>query len=58
MINKHILSLQNYPVTDIEVEIQSKQIEIYSVKFAINARFSGLRYVMFNWPVLSAALGT
>ncbi|KAL1517686.1 hypothetical protein ABEB36_001421 [Hypothenemus hampei] len=45
------------PVTDIYVEIQSKHIEIYSAKFSVNAEFSGLRYVMFNWPILSAALG-
>ncbi|CAG9763194.1 unnamed protein product [Ceutorhynchus assimilis] len=45
------------PVTDIYVEVQSRHIEIYSSKFSVNAEFSGLRYVMFNWPVLSAALG-
>lgn len=45
------------PVTDIYVEIQSRHIEIYSAKFSVNARFSGLRYVMFNWPIVSAALG-
>ncbi|XP_066254220.1 seipin isoform X1 [Euwallacea similis] len=45
------------PVTDIYVEIQSRHIEIYSAKFSVNAEFSGLRYVMFNWPILSAALG-
>ncbi|ENN72189.1 seipin-like [Dendroctonus ponderosae] len=48
---------QYKPVTDIYVEVQSKRIEIYSAKFSVNAEFSGLRYVMFNWPVLSAALG-
>ncbi|KAJ8926557.1 hypothetical protein NQ314_021074 [Rhamnusium bicolor] len=45
------------PVTDIFVEIQSRFIEIYSVKFSVYAQFSGLRYVMFHWPVLSAAFG-
>ncbi|VEN37957.1 unnamed protein product [Callosobruchus maculatus] len=45
------------PVTDIYVEIQTRHIEIYSAKFSVNAQFSGLRYVMFHWPVLSAALG-
>ncbi|KAJ8982733.1 hypothetical protein NQ317_014030 [Molorchus minor] len=48
---------ENEPVTDIFVEIQTHYIEIYSAKFSINAQFSGLRYVMFNWPILSAALG-
>lgn len=45
------------PVTDIYVEVQSRHIEIYSAKLSVNAEFSGLRYVMFNWPILSAALG-
>ncbi|XP_050311802.1 seipin isoform X2 [Anthonomus grandis grandis] len=44
-------------VTDIYVEVQTRHIEIYSAKFSVNARFSGLRYIMFNWPILSAALG-
>ncbi|XP_023020687.1 lipid droplet biogenesis associated protein seipin isoform X1 [Leptinotarsa decemlineata] len=45
------------PVTDIFVEVQSRFIEIYSAKFSVNAQFAGLRYIMFHWPVLSAALG-
>ncbi|XP_030763023.1 seipin isoform X2 [Sitophilus oryzae] len=45
------------PVTDIFIEIQTKHIEIYSAKFSVNAEFSGLRYVMFNYPVLSATFG-
>lgn len=49
---------QTEAVTDVFIEIQSKYIELYSAKFFINAHFSGLRYLMFNWPVLSAALGT
>lgn len=44
-------------VTDVHIEIQSRDIQLYSAKFLINARFSGLRYFMFNWPVLSAAIG-
>ncbi|CAH1119783.1 unnamed protein product [Phaedon cochleariae] len=44
-------------VTDIHIEIQTRYIEIYSARFTVNAQFSGLRYVMFHWPVLSAALG-
>ncbi|XP_076262767.1 lipid droplet biogenesis associated protein seipin isoform X2 [Rhynchophorus ferrugineus] len=45
------------PVTDIYIEIQSRHIEIYSAKFSVNAKFSGLRYIMFNYPVLSATVG-
>ncbi|XP_018566875.1 seipin isoform X2 [Anoplophora glabripennis] len=61
--NVHVELFSDYeekehePVTDIYVEIQSRFIEIYSAKVLVNAQFSGLRYVMFHWPVLSAALG-
>lgn len=46
------------PVTDVFVEIQTKQIQFYSVTLQITAHFSGLRYIMFHWPVLSASIGT
>lgn len=45
------------PVTDVFVEIQTRQIQFYSVTLQITAHFSGLRYIMFHWPVLSAAIG-
>lgn len=45
------------PVTDVFVEIQTKYIQFYSVTLQITAHFSGLRYIMFHWPVLSASLG-
>lgn len=47
----------NQPVTDVYIEIQTRHIQLYSAKFLINAHFSGLRYLMFHWPVLSAAIG-
>jgi len=59
----HIEMFANYEeqqgptVTDVYIEVQSKEIELYSARFLINAKFSGLRYFMFNWPLLSAALG-
>lgn len=45
------------PVTDVYVEIQSKQIEFYGVSLHITAHFTGLRYFMFHWPLLAAAIG-
>lgn len=45
------------PVTDVYVEIQSKQIEFYSVSLHITAHFTGLRYLMFHWPLLAATVG-
>lgn len=45
------------PVTDVYIEIQSKQIEFYAVSLHITAHFTGLRYFMFHWPLLAAAIG-
>lgn len=49
---------QNYPVTDVVIEIKSQKVEIYSSKIQIDADLSGLRYIMFHWPVTSAIFGT
>lgn len=46
-----------YPVTDVYVELQSEVIEVYSSKLQIDAHLSGIRYLMFHWPAISAALG-
>ncbi|XP_017884364.1 seipin [Ceratina calcarata] len=48
---------QNHPVTIIYIEIQSRHIEFYSATLMINAHLSGLRYLMFHWPILSAIVG-
>ena len=48
---------QNHPVTDIYVEIQSLQVELYSANLYIQAHFTGIHYFMFQWPIISAALG-
>ena len=45
------------PVTDIYVEIQSKVIEFYGVSVHILAHFTGFRYIIFHFPVLSAFVG-
>lgn len=49
--------IENEPVMDVYVEIQSTRIEVYTAKFLLNAHFTGLRYVMFNWPLISAIIG-
>ncbi|KAF3420076.1 hypothetical protein E2986_12353 [Frieseomelitta varia] len=48
---------QSHPVTIIYVEIQSRHIEFYSANIMINAHLSGLRYLMYHWPILSAIVG-
>ncbi|PIK60125.1 putative seipin isoform X1 [Apostichopus japonicus] len=47
----------NKPVYGAYVEVRARQIEIYSAKFLIRAQFSGLRYLMFYWPLSSSFLG-
>lgn len=49
--------IQNHPVTDVLVVIQSRHIEFYSARIMITAHLSGLRYLMFHWPILSALIG-
>ncbi|XP_076236503.1 lipid droplet biogenesis associated protein seipin [Calliopsis andreniformis] len=48
---------QSHPVTDIHIVIESRHIQFYSANIVINAHLSGLRYLMFHWPILSAILG-
>lgn len=48
---------QNQPVTDVKVEIQTRFVELYSATMLIHAHLTGLRYLMFHWPILSAAVG-
>jgi seipin len=55
MFSKYIDSTNS--VTDIYVEIQSKVVEFYTVTLHINAHFTGLRYLIFNFPTISAAIG-
>lgn len=51
------LDQPNNPITDVYVEIESKQIQFYKVTLHIVADFTGLRYIMYNWPILSAIIG-
>ncbi|KAK2156557.1 hypothetical protein LSH36_210g04012 [Paralvinella palmiformis] len=39
------------------IEIQSKNIEIYSATLKIHAKFVGLRYLLYHWPIISALSG-
>lgn len=48
---------QNHPVTDVYIELQTRHVEYYSASIHIQAHLKGLRYLMFHWPLLSAALG-
>jgi len=45
------------PVTDAHVELQSYTIEVYRASLKIHAHFTGLRFLMFHWPLTSAVMG-
>ncbi|XP_028162882.1 seipin isoform X4 [Ostrinia furnacalis] len=48
---------QSLPVTDAYVELQSRHAQVYASELHIQAHFTGLRYLMFHWPKLSAVVG-
>ncbi|XP_072289440.1 seipin-like [Eucyclogobius newberryi] len=39
------------------IEIMSNKVQIYSSRLVINAHFTGLRYLLFNFPLISAVVG-
>ncbi|KAK5867704.1 hypothetical protein PBY51_012170 [Eleginops maclovinus] len=39
------------------IEIQSKRVQIYSSQLRIHAFFTGIRYVLYNFPLTSAVIG-
>lgn len=51
------LEQRQHPITDVYVEIQSQKIEFYTVSLHIIADFTGVRYIMYNWPIFSAIIG-
>ncbi|KAK9510164.1 hypothetical protein O3M35_005005 [Rhynocoris fuscipes] len=48
---------QVFPVTDVYLELKSERVEVYSSKLQIDAHLTGIRYLMFHWPAVSAAFG-
>ncbi|XP_029917505.1 seipin-like [Myripristis murdjan] len=45
------------PSVNAIIEIMSSKVEIYSSQLNIHAHYSGLRYLLFNFPVTSALVG-
>ncbi|KAJ0002895.1 hypothetical protein NQD34_008044, partial [Periophthalmus magnuspinnatus] len=39
------------------IEILSNKVQIYSSRLLIHAHFTGLRYLLFNFPLISAVVG-
>ncbi|XP_050438473.1 seipin [Adelges cooleyi] len=46
-----------HPITDIHFEVLDHDVQIYAARMTILARLSGLRYLMYHWPVFSALVG-
>jgi len=45
------------PATELQLEVQSKFIQIYSAKMEIHAQLSGLRHIMYHHPWISTLTG-
>ncbi|XP_042267692.1 seipin-like [Thunnus albacares] len=45
------------PTVGAIIEIQSKRVQIYSSQLRIHAYFTGIRYVLYNFPLTSAVIG-
>uniref|UniRef100_K7G2S3 Seipin n=1 Tax=Pelodiscus sinensis TaxID=13735 RepID=K7G2S3_PELSI len=45
------------PTIGAVIEIQTNRIQIYGAQLRIHAHFTGLRYLLYNFPVTSAILG-
>ncbi|KAI8785151.1 seipin isoform X2, partial [Biomphalaria glabrata] len=42
-----------HPSVGATVEVQSHKIEIYTATITFSAKFSGLKYLLYHWPLLS-----
>uniref|UniRef100_A0AAY4BTD6 Seipin n=1 Tax=Denticeps clupeoides TaxID=299321 RepID=A0AAY4BTD6_9TELE len=45
------------PTVGVVVELQSQRVQIYSAVLLVHAHFTGIRYVLYQFPGLSALLG-
>ncbi|KAF5908935.1 seipin-like isoform X1, partial [Clarias magur] len=45
------------PTIGAVIEIQSRHVQIYSAQLRIHAHFTGIRYLLYNFPLTSAVLG-
>ncbi|KAM7288837.1 seipin isoform X1 [Ixodes scapularis] len=45
------------PATQASIVIRNKFIEVYTATLKIYADFTGLRYLLYNWPLCSAIIG-
>ncbi|XP_075554973.1 lipid droplet biogenesis associated protein seipin [Dermacentor variabilis] len=45
------------PATQAGLVIRNSHIEVYSATLKVYADFTGLRYILYNWPLTSAVVG-
>ncbi|XP_073410720.1 seipin [Dendrobates tinctorius] len=45
------------PTTGAVIQMQSVHLQIYSAELRVHAHFTGLRYILYNYPVISAIIG-
>ncbi|CAK6449631.1 unnamed protein product [Pipistrellus nathusii] len=45
------------PTTGAIIELQSRRIQLYGASLRIHAHFSGLRYLLYNFPITCAFIG-
>lgn len=45
------------PTIGAVIEIQSKRVQVYSSQLRIHAYFTGIRYILYNFPLTSAVIG-
>ncbi|MFT7814645.1 seipin-like isoform X1 [Arapaima gigas] len=45
------------PTTGAVIEVQSRKVQVYKAQLWIHAHFTGIRYLLFNFPLSSAVLG-
>lgn len=46
-----------HPAVGALIEIQSRRVQIYSAQLRIHAYFTGVRFLLYNFPVMSAIVG-
>ncbi|XP_019957719.2 seipin-like [Paralichthys olivaceus] len=47
----------NQPTAGAIIELHSRQVQIYSSQLRIHAYFTGIRYILYNFPLTSAVIG-
>ncbi|KAM9301945.1 seipin [Gastrophryne carolinensis] len=45
------------PTTGAVIQIHSVRLQIYSAQLLVHAHFTGLRYLLYNFPILCAVIG-